>query len=95
MQTVQDYTEIILQRHYHIKSKYPELKLYNEYYLTKTLITAYNDLHNLQHVKKDDMAIVKELYNEVKNIMKSNALEIVPFLNEKQKEQIYNILQEN
>lgn len=95
LQTVQDYTEIILQRYYHIKDNYPELKPYNEYYLTKTLVTAYNDLHNLQCIRKEDITIVQELYSEVKSIMNENAVEIVSFLDEKQRKQIYNILQGN
>lgn len=90
--TVMDYIDIIVQRYDYIDNKYYELDKYNKYYLAKTLITAYTDIHHLGSVGPECNKKVENLYNKVKEIMKKYENEIIDVLDEKQKIQLYTIL---
>ena len=42
--TILDYIDLIIDRYLYVKKNIKELEKYNDYYLVKTLITAYNDI---------------------------------------------------
>ena len=63
--TILDYTEIIIQRYLYIKQNIKELRKYNNYYLAKTLITAHNDIENLENISEGMQQRYKKLYELV------------------------------
>lgn len=91
--TIIDYIDIIVQRYDYIENnKYKELNKYNRYYLAKTLITAYKDLAYLGKVGNECIEKVNNLYNKVKSIMEKYDSEIIDVFDDKQKQELYNIL---
>lgn len=58
--TVIDYISLISDRYDYIDKKYKELKKYNDYYITKTLITAFTDAHYLKNNSEDFIKILND-----------------------------------
>ncbi len=83
--TILDYTEIIIQRYLYIKQNIKELRKYNNYYLAKTLITAHNDIENLENISEGMQQRYKKLYELVLEIIKSNNKDIDELFSEEQK----------
>lgn len=90
--TVLDYTDIIIQRYLYTQKNIEELRKYNNYYLAKTLITAYNDIELLGSISEKMQEKYKELYNLVYNIMKNNRKDIEELFNDEQKKTIENLI---
>ena len=80
--TILDYTEIIIQRYLYIKQNIEELRKYNNYYLTKTLITANNDIKTLKNVSEKMKERYNELYYLVCDIIKNNREDIKEFFDD-------------
>lgn len=80
--TILDYTEIIIQRYLYIKQNIEELRKYNNYYLTKTLITANNDIKTLKNVSEKLKERYKELYDFVCDIIQNNREDIEEFFDD-------------
>lgn len=90
--TVLDYTEIIIQRYLYTKENIKELKKYNNYYLAKTLITAHNDIENLENISEEMQQRYKKLYELVLEIIKSNSKDIDELFSEEQKSALENLI---
>lgn len=90
--TILDYTEIIIQRYLYIKQNIKELRKYNNYYLAKTLITAHNDIENLENISEEMQQIYKKLYELVLEIIKSNSKDIDELFSEEQKSALENLI---
>ena len=89
--TIMDYTEIIIQRYLYTK-KIKELEKYNNYYLVKTLVTAYNDMKTLENISEKMQKQYEKLYNLAHDILKNNKKEIYKLLNNEQRKTIENFL---
>ena len=89
--TIKDYIEIIDSRYDYISKKYEELKPYNIYYLTKTLITAYTDMYKLKDIKEETYLRILKLKEKVKKIYIENEEKIIKLFDEKQKIELYTI----
>ena len=76
---------------YPFGKKYEELKPYNIYYLTKTLITAYTDMYKLKDVKEETYLRILKLKEKVKKIYIENEEKIIKLFDEKQKIELYTI----
>ncbi len=90
--TILDYTEIIIQRYLYIKQNIKELRKYNNYYLAKTLITAHNDIENLENISEEMQQRYKKLYELVLEIIKSNSKDIDELFSEEQKSALENLI---
>lgn len=90
--TILDYTEIIIQRYLYIKQNIKELRKYNNYYLAKTLITAHNDIENLENISEGMQQRYKKLYELVLEIIKSNSKDIDELFSEEQKSALENLI---
>jgi glycosyltransferase involved in cell wall biosynthesis len=90
--TILDYTEIIIQRYIYIKQNIKELRKYNNYYLAKTLITAHNDIENLENISEEMQQRYKKLYELVLEIIKSNSKDIDELFSEEQKSALENLI---
>lgn len=90
--TILDYTEIIIQRYLYIKQNIKELRKYNNYYLAKTLITAHNDIENLENISEGMQQRYKKLYELVLEIIKSNNKDIDELFSEEQKSALENLI---
>lgn len=90
--TILDYTEIIIQRYLYIKQNIKELRKYNNYYLAKTLITAHNDIENLENISEEMQQRYKKLYELVLEIIKSNSKDIDELFSEEQKSALENLV---
>lgn len=90
--TILDYTEIIIQRYLYIKQNIKELRKYNNYYLVKTLITAHNDIENLENISEGMQQRYKKLYELVLEIIKSNSKDIDELFSEEQKSALENLI---
>ena len=90
--TILDYTEIIIQRYIYIKQNIKELRKYNNYYLAKTLITAHNDIENLENISEEMQQRYKKLYELVLEIIKSNSKYIDELFSEEQKSALENLI---
>lgn len=90
--TILDYTEIIIQRYLYIKQNIKELRKYNNYYLAKTLITAHNDIENLENISEEMQQRYKKLYELVLEIIKSNSKDIDELFGEEQKSALENLI---
>ena len=90
--TILDYTEIIIQRYLYIKQNIKELRKYNNYYLAKTLITAHNDIENLENISEEMKQRYKKLYELVLEIIKSNSKDIDELFSEEQKSALENLI---
>lgn len=90
--TILDYTEIIIQRYLYIKQNIKELRKYNNYYLAKTLITAHNDIENLENISEEMQQRHKKLYELVLEIIKSNSKDIDELFSEEQKSALENLI---
>lgn len=90
--TIFDYTEIIIQRYLYIKQNIKELRKYNNYYLAKTLITAHNDIENLENISEEMQQRYKKLYELVLEIIKSNSKDIDELFSEEQKSALENLI---
>ena len=81
-----------------------ELKKYNDFYITKTLITAYTDAYHLKNNSEEFLKILNNFFNKVKDIFKNNEEDIMSLFNNEQKIQLdmllkdkklfYNLLEE-
>lgn len=91
-ETIIDYIDIIDSRYDYISKKYDELKPYNIYYLTKTLITAYTDMYKLKHAKEETYSRILRLKEKVKKKYIKNEEKIIKLFDEKQKMELYTIL---
>ena len=78
----------------YIDKKYKELKKYNDYYITKTLITAFTDAHYLKNNSEDFIKILNDFFNKVKEILKNNEEDILTLFNDEQKMQLDMLLKE-
>ena len=104
-ETVIDYISLISDRYDYIDKKYKELKKYNDYYITKTLITAFTDAYYLKNNSEEFLNILNIFFNKVKNIFKNNEEDIITLFNNEQKIQLdmllkdkklfYKLLEEN
>ena len=102
--TVIDYISLISDRYDYIDKKYKELKKYNDFYITKTLITAYTDAYHLKNNSEEFLKILNNFFNKVKDIFKNNEEDIMSLFNNEQKIQLdmllkdkklfYNLLEE-
>lgn len=92
--TVIDYISLISDRYDYIDKKYKELKKYNDYYITKTLITAFTDAHYLKNNSEDFIKILNDFFNKVKEILKNNEEDILTLFNDEQKMQLDMLLKE-
>lgn len=102
--TVIDYISLISDRYDYIDKKYKELKKYNDFYITKTLITAYTDAYHLKNNSEEFLKILNNFFNKVKDIFKNNEEDILTLFSEEQKKQLdmllkdkklfYNLLEE-
>ena len=90
--TILDYTEIIIQRYLYIKQNIKELRKYNNYYLAKTLITAHNDIENLENISEEMQQRYKKLYELVLEIIKINSKDIDELFSEEQKSALENLI---
>ncbi len=90
--TILDYTEIIIQRYLYIKQNIKGLRKYNNYYLAKTLITAHNDIENLENISEGMQQRYKKLYELVLEIIKSNSKDIDELFSEEQKSALENLI---
>ena len=93
-QTILDYTDLIMERYDYIDKKYRELKCYNDYYLTKILITAYIDMNSLSNVSQELKQRVKDLFKKVQKIINENDEKVMSLLDNEQKNQLNNIINE-
>lgn len=92
--TVIDYISLISDRYDYIDKKYKELKKYNDYYLTKTLITAYTDAYYLKNNSEEFLKILNNFFNKVKDIFKNNEEDIISLFNDAQKVQLDMLLKD-
>jgi glycosyltransferase involved in cell wall biosynthesis len=92
--TVIDYISLISDRYDYIDKKYKELKKYNDYYITKTLITAYTDAYHLKNNSEEFLKILNNFFNKVKNIFKNNEEDIITLFNDEQKMQLDMLLKD-
>ena len=90
--TVLDYTDIIIQRYLYTQKNIEELRKYNNYYLAKTLITAHNDIENLENISEEMQQRYKKLYELVLEIIKSNSKDIDELFSEEQKSALENLI---
>lgn len=89
--TITDYIELITERYDYIEKNLKELDQYNKYYLTKTLITAYNDIVNLKNIENETRKKFNDLYEKVKKIIECHEVEFISLLSEEQRMQIHKI----
>ena len=92
--TVIDYISLISDRYDYIDKKYKELKKYNDYYITKTLITAYTDAYYLKNNSEEFLKILNNFFNKVKDIFKNNEEDIISLFNDAQKVQLDMLLKD-
>jgi len=92
--TVIDYISLISDRYDYIDKKYKELKKYNDYYITKTLITAYTDAYYLKNNSEEFLKILNNFFNKVKDIFKNNEEDIISLFNDAQKIQLDMLLKD-
>ena len=92
--TILDYTEIIIQRYLYAKQHVKELSKYNNYYLTKTLITAHNDIEKLEKISDKMQEEYQNLYNLVKEIIENNKNDIGELLDSEQKIALEKIIKQ-
>lgn len=90
--TIIDYIDIIMDRYEYINKKYEDLKIYNFYYITKTLITAYNDIKKIESISENLKKSYEGIYLTVKENFKNYENQIIEFFNEKQVNTLYEIL---
>lgn len=91
-QTIIDYIDIISERYDYIEKKYRNLKRYNNYYLIRTLITAYNDIFYLKNISENLRKKIENLHEKVNNLLEENESDIISLFDLKQKVQLYTIL---
>ena len=92
--TVIDYISLISDRYDYIDKKYKELKKYNDFYITKTLITAYTDAYHLKNNSEEFLKILNNFFNKVKDIFKNNEEDILTLFSEEQKKQLDMLLKD-
>ena len=92
--TVIDYISLISDRYDYIDKKYKELKKYNDFYITKTLITAYTDEYHLKNNSEEFLKILNNFFNKVKDIFKNNEEDIISLFNDAQKIQLDMLLKD-
>ena len=64
--TVIDYIKLISDRYDYIDQKYEELRKYNVYYITKTLLTAFTDAFYLKDNSEDFLNVLNNFFDKVK-----------------------------
>ena len=92
--TILDYTKIIIQRYLYTSQHIKELNKYNNYYLAKTLITAYNDIEKLEKISDKMQEEYQKLYNLVKGIIENNTNDIDELFNSNQKTALEKIIKQ-
>ena len=90
--TVIDYIKLISDRYDYIDQKYEELRKYNVYYITKTLLTAFTDAFYLKDNSEDFLNVLNNFFDKVKEIFKNNEADVITLFNEEQKMQLYVLL---
>lgn len=104
-ETVIDYIELISDRYDYINKKYEELKKYNDYYITRILLTAFTDAYYLNDNSEKFLTVLNNFFDKVKEIFCNNKQAIMELLNDEQKIQLealikdkklfYKIIREN
>ena len=94
-QTILDYMELVNNRYDYIEKKYKELRKYNEYYLTKILLTAYADASKLENMGEQLKKELRQMNKKVKGIVQKNEKEIYSFFGKKQQKQLTDLLSLN
>lgn len=104
-ETVIDYIELISDRYDYINKKYKELKKYNDYYITRILLTAFTDAYYLNDNSEKFLTVLNNFFDKVKEIFCNNKQAIMELLNDEQKIQLealikdkklfYKIIREN
>ena len=93
-ETVMDYIELICDRYDYINKKYKELGKYNDYYITRTLLTAFTDAYYLNDNSEEFLNILNNFFDKVKQIFYNNETAVIELFNAEQKMQLGALLKD-
>lgn len=91
--TILDYIDLIIDRYLYVKKNIKELEKYNDYYLVKTLITAYNDIGSIKNVSIKTKIKYDYLYNLSNEVITNNKENIEELFTQEQIKKLNEIIE--
>lgn len=91
--TILDYIDLIIDRYLYVKNNIKELEKYNDYYLVKTLITAYNDIGSIKNVSIKTKIKYDYLYNLSNEVIINNKENIEELFTQEQIKKLNEIIE--